>query len=131
MADDLGHNDLGYSWKGQGMPHSTHGRIHTPRIDSLVSEEPGSVVLTDVYSMPMCTPSRAAFLTGVHPTKLGMHHFVLLSSQGTGLPLSVPTLPEKLRRRRGYRTHIVGKVRRRAVGREAVLSVCLSVCLSV
>ena len=113
LADDLGHNDLGFSWTDASveeppLPFATHGRIPTPHIDALVAQ-PGSVVLSDVYSMPMCTPTRAALLTGVHPTKLGLHHFVLLASQGTGLPLGVPTLPEKLKERHGYATHVVGK----------------------
>lgn len=57
----------------------------------------------------MCTPSRAAIFTGLHPVYSGLHHFVILSSQPTGLPLNVPTLPQELKKRFGYRTHLVGK----------------------
>ena len=126
LADDLGHNDLGFSWRNGGLPAETHGRISTPHIDTMVNNDESTILLTDLYSMPMCTPSRAALLTGIHPTRLGLHHFVLLSSQGTGLPFAVAapsptaggsqapmrlvqTLPEMLKKQHGYRTHLVGK----------------------
>jgi arylsulfatase B len=57
----------------------------------------------------MCTPSRAAIFTGVHPIHSGLQHFVIVSSQPTGLPLEIPTLPQELKQRFGYRTHLVGK----------------------
>ena len=104
LADDLGHNDLGFSW----VPGGTEERLPTPRIDALASRR-GSVILEQLYSMPMCTPSRAALMTGLHPTRTGMHHFVLLASQPAGLPLGLTTLPEALRDRFGYRCHAVGK----------------------
>jgi hypothetical protein len=103
LADDLGFNDLGYSW----TPGGINGRIETPRIDAL-SRRPETVIFSNLYSMPFCTPSRAALLTGVHPTRTGMHHFVILSSQATGLPLDLPLLPARLKSEFGYKTHCVG-----------------------
>jgi len=52
MADDLGWADVGY-----------HGAkdIKTPNIDKLAKE---GVKLETFYAQPMCTPSRAALLTG-------------------------------------------------------------------
>ena len=89
LADDLGYNDLGFSHAGGGAP-----RIESPALDALAAQ---GVVLTNVYAMPMCTATRAALLTGRHPTRTGLHHFVLLASQPTGLPLDVTLLPEVAR----------------------------------
>ncbi len=59
MADDLGNADLGY--RG--------GEIKTPNIDRLASE---GVRLEDFYGEPVCTPSRAALMTGRYPMRYGL-----------------------------------------------------------
>jgi hypothetical protein len=51
LADDLGNADLGY--RGSD--------IKTPHIDALAS---GGARLESFYGMPVCTPARAALMTG-------------------------------------------------------------------
>src|SRR5688572_5295412 len=52
MTDDAGYGDIG----SYGAPD-----VRTPHIDSLARD---GVRLTDFYAAPMCTPTRAALITG-------------------------------------------------------------------
>ena len=105
LADDLGHNDLGFSWTDASveeppLPFATHGRI-PPHIDALVAQ-PGSVVLSDVYSMPMCTPTRR-LCSRRPPHQARPAPLRPARVPGHGKPLGVPTLPEKLKGGTGTR----------------------------
>ena len=100
LADDLGRNDVGYAHRDGGP-----GRIASPRIDALAAE---SLVLDRFYAQPMCTPTRAALMTGRHAYKTGLAYFVLLANQGAGLPAAEVTVAERLRDA-GYSTHMIGK----------------------
>jgi arylsulfatase A-like enzyme len=112
VADDLGYGDLG-AYGGEV--------IKTPFIDQMAGE---GVLLTNFYACaPVCTPSRAAILTGRYPKR--SHMTLPLYPKGhlmeyflkavdryqfdvTGIPADEITLPEILRRG-GYRTGLVGK----------------------
>jgi arylsulfatase A-like enzyme len=95
VADDLGNADLGF-----------HGSdIYTPNIDSLAA---GGVRLESFYGMPVCTPARAALMTGRYPIRYGLQTLVIFPSHTYGLPTDERTLPEALRQV-GYRTTMVGK----------------------
>ena len=108
MADDLGYTDLGC----YGNPY-----IRTPHIDALAKS---GLRFTQAYSAcPVCSPSRAAILTGKHPARLHLTNFIagdrkdpkspLLPAQWTKyLPPSETTLAEIVQRN-GYQTGIVGK----------------------
>ncbi|MGA7905480.1 MAG: sulfatase-like hydrolase/transferase, partial [Terrimicrobiaceae bacterium] len=95
MVDDLGNADLGY--RG--------GEVKTPNIDKLATE---GVRLESFYGMPVCTPSRAALMTGRYPMRLGLQTLVIFPSHTYGLPTDERTLPEALKDA-GYQTYMVGK----------------------
>jgi len=95
MADDLGYADL-----------SCYGskRQPTPRIDQLAME---GVRFTDFHSSgPSCSPTRAAFMTGLYQQRVGIE--IPLNIGEAGLPSAAVTLPETLKRS-GYWTAIFGK----------------------
>ncbi|KAE9524382.1 hypothetical protein AGLY_015219 [Aphis glycines] len=96
LADDLGWNDLSF-----------HGsdEIPTPNIDALAFN---GVVLNNLYTQPVCTPSRVALMTGKYPIKLGMQGPPTYGAEPNGLPLSEKLLPEYLREL-GYTTRAIGK----------------------
>ncbi|MEZ4703061.1 MAG: sulfatase [Rhodothermales bacterium] len=95
-ADDLGYGDLGIFG---------HPTIKTPHLDALARS---GVKLSAFYSAaPVCTPARAALLTGRYPIRSGMTG-VFFPEDTTGLPASEWTLAEALREH-GYRTALFGK----------------------
>jgi arylsulfatase A-like enzyme len=95
VADDLGWKDVGY-----------HGSdIKTPNIDKLAA---GGVKLEQFYAQPMCTPTRAALMTGRYPFRYGLQTAVIPSGGTYGLPTDEYLLPQALADA-GYRTAIVGK----------------------
>ena len=95
LADDLGWADVGY----RGSP------IQTPNIDSLARE---GAQLHRFYSTPICTPTRAALMTGRDPVRLGLAYSVILPWQNHGLHGDEHLMPESFRAS-GYQTAIIGK----------------------
>jgi arylsulfatase A-like enzyme len=95
VADDLGNADLGY----RGSP------IKTPHIDALAK---GGVRLESYYGLPVCTPARAALMTGRYPMRHGLQTLVIFPSHTYGLPTDERTLPQALKEV-GYSTYMVGK----------------------
>ena len=88
FADDLGYGDLG---------SYGHPTIKTPHLDRLARE---GLRLTQFYSAaPLCTPSRAALMTGRLPIRNGMagRRGVLFPDSAGGLPASETTIAEALR----------------------------------
>jgi len=77
----------------------------TPTLARLADE---GVRLDQAYSQQVCTPSRAALLTGKYPFHIGRQKRALKPLQPTGLQLNLTTLPQELKKL-GYNTHIVGK----------------------
>lgn len=99
-ADDLGYGDLGCYG---------HPTIRTPNLDRMAAE---GMRFTQFYSAAeVCTPSRAALMTGRYPVRNGMCHDqirVLRRVSTGGLPHEEVTLAELLKTK-GYATGIVGK----------------------
>ncbi|XP_038242957.1 steryl-sulfatase isoform X3 [Dermochelys coriacea] len=102
MVDDLGIGDLGcYGNK----------TLRTPNIDKLAK---GGVTFTQhIAASPLCTPSRAAFLTGRYPVRSGMAALsnigvFLFSASSGGLPIEEITFANLLKQK-GYSTALIGK----------------------
>lgn len=99
LADDLGYRDI-------GCYGSTMNR--TPHLDRLAEK---GMRFTDFHSNgPMCSPTRAAFLTGLYQNRFGRRFESALSGsrRDPGLPLKATTIAEALRKV-GYATGIFGK----------------------
>ena len=95
-CDDLGYGDLAC----YGSQVNS-----TPYIDRLAND---GIRFTDFYmASPVCSPSRAAMLTGCYPQRVGMSN-VLRPGSAVGLSSSEETLSSTLSRN-GYATQIVGK----------------------
>jgi arylsulfatase A-like enzyme len=100
LCDDMGYGDLGCYG---------HPTIRTPNLDRMAAE---GTKLTSLYSAAeVCTPSRAALLTGRLPIRSGMcsdTRRVLFPDSAGGLPPAEVTLAEALQKK-GYLTACVGK----------------------
>ncbi len=95
LCDDLGYGDLG----------CYGSRIRTPNLDRMAAE---GVRFTNFCSAdPVCSPSRAALLTGRYPTRVGVPR-VLFPQDTGGLNLDETTLANALKQR-GYRSMCIGK----------------------
>jgi arylsulfatase A len=95
FCDDLGYADIG----PYGSP------IRTPHLNRMAAE---GVRFTNFYSAnPVCSPSRAALLTGRYPTRTGVPT-VLFPKDEAGLDRSETTIAGALKSR-GYRTTCIGK----------------------
>ena len=111
LIDDMGWMDLGC----QGNKN-----LHTPNIDALAK---GGIRFTDAYApAPVCSPTRAAILTGQTPARLKITNHLPHQDRFTPksskllparmlnhLPLKYVTLAEKLKKDAGYATAFIGK----------------------
>ena len=101
FTDDQGYGDLS-CFGGQ--------HVSTPRIDQMAAE--GSRLTSFYVAAPVCTPSRAALMTGCYPKRIdmatGSDFGVLLAGDTKGLNPDEVTIAEVLRGA-GYRTAIFGK----------------------
>ena len=100
-VDDMGYGDLG-AFGARA--------IKTPRLDRMAAE---GLTLTSFYSVsPVCTPSRAALMTGRYAARMGIRNMhlsnVLTFQDSTGLPPDETTVAAALKGR-GYATACIGK----------------------
>lgn len=97
LADDLGYGDLGcYGCED----------IRTPHVDGLASD---GVQFTECYAAaPVCSPTRAAFLTGCYQQRIDLEDALYYQEEGRGLPPDGETLADALKRA-GYATALSGK----------------------
>jgi arylsulfatase A len=95
LCDDLGYGDL----------ESYGSKIATPNLSRMAAE---GIRFTNFCSAdPVCSPSRAALLTGRYPTRVGVPR-VLFPQDKNGLNLDETTLANALKNS-GYRTMCIGK----------------------
>jgi len=102
LCDDLGYGDLGCY--GNELNR-------TPAIDQLAAE---GVLFTDFYAASgLCTPSRAALMTGSYPIRIGMDmnfrgECVCFPVDEMGLNPKEVTIAELLKQK-DYKTALIGK----------------------
>ena len=97
FTDDQGYGDL--SCFGSKT-------IETPNIDRLAKE--GRKFTSFMVASPVCTPSRAALMTGCYPKRVGMHQHVLFPTSKKGLNPEEHTIADHLKSQ-GYATACFGK----------------------
>ncbi|KAF1406085.1 Arylsulfatase D, partial [Spheniscus humboldti] len=102
LADDLGIGDIGCYG---------NNTIRTPNIDRLARE--GVKLTHHIAAAPLCTPSRAAFLTGRYPIRSGMassnrYRALQWNAGSGGLPANETTFA-RLLQQQGYTTGLIGK----------------------
>ncbi|KAF1548114.1 Arylsulfatase D, partial [Eudyptula albosignata] len=102
LADDLGIGDIGCYG---------NNTIRTPNIDRLARE--GVKLTQHIAAAPLCTPSRAAFLTGRYPIRSGMassnrYRALQWNAGSGGLPANETTFA-RLLQQQGYTTGLIGK----------------------
>ncbi len=97
FTDDQGYGDL-----------SCFGsqKIKTPNIDRIAKD--GRKFTNFMVASPVCTPSRAALLTGCYPKRIGMHQHVLFPSSEKGLNPKEYTMADHFKSL-GYATACFGK----------------------
>ena len=96
VADDLGWSDVGF-----------HGEevIETPSLDRLANE---GVQLHRFYTTPICSPTRAALMTGRDPMRLGVAYGVIMPWHTNGIHPAEHFMPQSFQAA-GYQTAMVGK----------------------
>jgi len=96
LIDDLGREDCGFMGGKE---------IRTPHIDKLAA---AGAKLDAFYVQPVCSPTRAALLTGRYPMRHGLQVGVVRPWVRYGLPLVERTLADDLQAA-GYATGLFGK----------------------
>ena len=97
LADDLGYGDLGCYGATD---------VKTPRLDRLARE---GVLMTDCYANgSVCSPTRAALMTGRYQQRIGLEWAVYYGVHGEGLPPEEKSIARMIRDA-GYATAMVGK----------------------
>jgi arylsulfatase A-like enzyme len=96
LADDLGREDCGFMGGRE---------IRTPHLDRLAA---AGARLDAFYVQPVCSPTRAALLTGRYPMRHGLQVGVVRPWARYGLPREERTLAQALKEA-GYATALVGK----------------------
>ncbi|XP_064603646.1 steryl-sulfatase-like [Liolophura sinensis] len=107
LADDLGYGDLGCYGNDE---------VPTPNIDALATD---GLKFSRMYSQPVCTPARAALLTGSHPVRHGLMEdtdaygikspVFVSNAQPGGLACGKDTFLPQILKTSGYRNAMIGK----------------------
>ena len=96
LIDDLGWNDV---------PWNNGSDFDLPNINKMALQ---SLILNNYYTQHICTPTRAALLSGRYPANLGLQHGLIKPDATYGLPLNTNIISQDLKKL-GYITHAIGK----------------------
>ena len=102
VGDDVGYGDLGFF---------NDKKVNTPTLDNLLED---GIFLSDYYTFKICSPSRAAMITGRYPWAAGFYDMSQDTDHCTTNSTALPQLLKPL----GYATHALG------VFAHMVLDVC-------
>ena len=105
LADDLGYNNVGIQQQRHNTEQNT-SEVKTPTIDELTKS---GLELSRMYSYKYCSPSRSSFLSGRLPIHVTQNNKNNLVTNPGGADLRMKLLPEVLKERLNYKTHMVGK----------------------
>lgn len=83
-----------------------NNQVHTPNLDRIGKE--GALFTSAFAVTPVCSPSRASYMSGLWPTQVGITDFLTPDEQNEGLGVSAPIWPQALKEN-GYRTGMFGK----------------------
>lgn len=127
LVDDLGWQDTSVPFWRESTALNRH--FQTPHLEQLANQ---GLRFTDAHSCCVCSPSRISLLTGQNASRHGTTNWIFSLQQETssrtprlgppaswrrmGLDPQLPTLPQILRDRFGYRTIHVGKAHLGAQG---------------
>ncbi len=95
LVDDLGWADISL----RGAP------FNTPNIDSIFKD---GMTLNRFYATPICSPTRAALMTGRDPMRLGIAYSVIMPWMNNGIHPDEHLMPESFSAA-GYQTALIGK----------------------
>ena len=93
VGDDVGYSDFGFF---------NDKKTVTPTVDNLLES---GVFLSDYYTFKICSPSRAAMMTGRYPWAAGFYDMSEDTNHCTTNSTALPALLKPL----GYKTHALGK----------------------
>ena len=129
IVDDLGWQDTSVPFTPEATAYNQWH--HTPALELLASR---GVRFSNAYSTsPVCTPTRTAILSGLHPAATNITDWTLYTDKDfsrpmdalqdpqwnkVGLEISDSLLPRMLQRQ-GYRTIYIGKAHLGAIGTQA------------
>ncbi|MCH2063049.1 MAG: sulfatase-like hydrolase/transferase [Roseibacillus sp.] len=101
-------DDMGWDIAALGHPH-----VKTPHLDRLAEE--GRVFENYYVASPVCSPTRVSFMTGVHPSRFGIHDYINSDMRANWrrnipnfLDPNIVTVADVVKRA-GYRTGHFGK----------------------
>ena len=98
LRQDLGYNEMGFM-------NETRGLI-SPNLDALAKND--GIILKNYYVLPICSPTRSAFMTGRYTVRLGTQSNVIYWDTPWGVPINETFLPQNLKDK-GYHTAMFGK----------------------
>jgi arylsulfatase A-like enzyme len=93
VGDDVGYADIGFF---------NDEKVHTPVLNQLLKD---GVFMSDYYTFKICSPSRAAMMTGRYPWAAGFYDMSKDTDHCTTNSTALPQLLKPL----GYKTHALGK----------------------